>query len=98
MCPCMKLRHKGELLTRENYNNIWRKFEIYSKLLATEMYACKKCDAAYYCDICPAEMDSIYNDAEYRNKEMCKVAMIRRDFYENKITFEEALKRASFDE
>lgn len=41
---------------------------------------------------------SIYNDAEYRNKEMCKVAMIRRDFYENKITFEEALKRASFDE
>ena len=98
MCPCMKLRHKGELLTRENYNNIWKKFAIYSKLPATEKYACKNCDAAYYCDICPAEMDSIYNDAEYRNKEMCRIAMIRRDFYENKITFEEALKRVSFDE
>ena len=98
MCPCMKLRHKGELLTKEKYDDIWKQFGLYSKMLATENYMCKKCDAAYYCDICPAEMDHLYNDAEYRDKKMCKIALIRRDFYNNKITFEEALENASFDE
>lgn len=98
MCPCMKLRHKGELLTKEKYDEIWEQFGIYSRMLATENYICQKCDAAYYCDICPGEMDHLYNDMEYRDKRMCKIALIRRDFYENKITFEEALQRASFNE
>lgn len=98
MCPCMKLRHKGEFLTKEKYDEIWERFGVYSRILATENYVCKKCDAAYYCDICPAEMDHLYNDMEYRDKKMCKIALIRRDFYENRVTFEEALDRASFDE
>lgn len=98
MCPCMKLRHKGERLTKENYDEIWERFGLYSKIIATEKYACKTCDAAYYCDICPAEMDYLYNDKEYRDKKMCRIALIRRDFYEKRITFEEALDRASFDE
>ena len=98
MCPCMKLRHRGEYLTKEKYDDIWNRFGQYSKLLATENYVCKKCDAAYYCDICPAEMDHMYNDMEYRDRKMCKIALIRRDFYEKRMTFEEALNRASFDE
>lgn len=98
MCPCMKLRHKGELLTKENYDEIWERFGVYSKILATEKYVCKKCDAAYYCDICPGEMDYLYNDMEYRDTNTCKNALIRRDFYENKTTFEEAIERASFNE
>lgn len=98
MCPCMKLRHKGKILTREEYDDNWDKFGVYSKLLASEKYVCKACDAAYYCDVCPAEMDFIYGDMEYREKKMCKIAQIRRDFYEKKITFEEAIKKASFDE
>lgn len=98
MCPCMKLRHKGERLTKDNYDDIWERFGLYSKILATESYVCRKCDAAYYCDICPAEMDYLYNDMEYREQKMCRIAIIRRDFYENKITFEEAIERASFCE
>lgn len=98
MCPCMKLRHKGEPLTKGNYNEIWERFGIYSKMLATENYVCKKCSAAYYCDICPAEMEYMYNDMEYRNEKMCKIALIRKEFYEKKITFEEAIEKASFDE
>jgi len=98
ICPCMKLRHKGELLTKENYDEIWERFGLYSKIVASETYACKKCSAAYYCDICPAEMDLLYNDMEYRDKKMCKIALIRRDFYEGKMTFEEAIEKASFDE
>ncbi len=46
MCPCMKLRHRGEYLTKEKYDDIWNRFGQYSKLLATENYVCKKCDAA----------------------------------------------------
>lgn len=98
MCPCMKLRHKGVYLTKDNYDEIWEEFGVYGKLLASDRYVCKKCNAAYYCDICPAEMDYLYNDMEYRIGDMCKVAQIRRDFYEHKITFEEAIKMASFDE
>lgn len=99
MCPCMKLRHKGEFLTKENYDDIWRKFGLYSKILSSENYVCKKCEAAYYCDVCPAEMDLLYNDMEYRSEKMCRIALIRKDFYENKITFDEAMRIAtSFDE
>lgn len=98
MCPCMKLRHKGELFTKENYDVIWERFGLYSKILATKSYICKKCAAAYYCDICPGEMEYLHNDMEYRDKRMCRSALIRKDFYENKITFEEAIERASFDE
>lgn len=98
MCPCMKLRHKGVPFAKNNFDEIWCDFAKYSQLLASEEYLCKGCDAAYYCDICPAEMDLLYNNMEYRNPQMCRIAKIRRDFYEKKITFEEAIEKASFDE
>lgn len=95
ICPCMKLRHRGIRLTRDNFDTIWADFEKYSKLVAKEDYKCKGCDSIYYCDICPAEMDFLYNDPEYRPDGACKCAYIRKAFYENKITLDEALAKAS---
>lgn len=97
MCPCIKLRHKGIKL-QNNYDQIWSEFGAYSKIIASDLYVCKGCDAQYYCDVCPAEMDFLYGDMEYRPILICKCAKIRKAFYENELTFERALKLASFDE
>lgn len=96
--PCMKLRHRGIRLNRENYDEIWEAFRLYGRLKASDTYICQGCDARYYCDVCPAEMDFLYGDMEYRPKELCRCAKIRKAFYEGEVTFEEALHMASFNE
>ena len=98
MLPCMKLRHKGVKLLENDFDKIWDSFKIFSEIKASDLYVCKGCDAQYYCDVCPAEMDFMYGDMEFRPKEVCKCAKIRKNFYEKKVTFEEAIKSASFDE
>lgn len=98
MCPCMKLRHRGIKLEKNNYEKIWSDFKKYSAQIATMDYKCKGCEALYYCDVCPAEMDFLYNDPEYRPENACKCAYIRKAFYENKISFDEALAKAKENE
>ncbi len=98
MCPCMKLRHRGIKLSNNNYDSIWENFKIYSQIKATETYVCKGCEAQYYCDVCPAEMDFLYGDMEYRPKSLCRLAKIRKEFYEGRMTFEAAIKKATFNE
>ena len=95
MCPCMKLRHKGVKLTKEKFDKIWMDFGKYSNQVSSDNYQCRGCDALYYCDVCPAEMDFLYNDPEYRPELICKSALIRKAFYEKEITVEQALKKAS---
>ena len=92
--PCMKLRHKGVRLTEDTFDKVWADFAVFSKIKATENYACKGCDAKYYCDVCPAEMEFLFGNAEYRNSHICKSAMLRRDFYEKRMTYDEVLKAA----
>ena len=94
----MKLRHKGIKLEENNYEKIWEDFKKYSMQIATMDYKCKGCEALYYCDVCPAEMDFLYNNPEYRPENACKCAYIRKAFYENKISFDEALAEAKEDE
>lgn len=98
MCPCMKLRHRGIKLEKNNYEKIWSDFKKYSAQIATMDYKCKGCEALYYCDVCPVEMDFLYNDPEYRPENACKCAYIRKAFYENKISFDEALAEAKENE
>lgn len=97
MLPCMKLRHKGEPLLEKDFSIIWSEFERYSKIKAHDSYKCKKCDSRYFCDICPAEMDLIYGDAQFRPNEVCVPAEIRKKFYCGEATLEEALEEASFE-
>ncbi len=82
MCPCMKFRHKGVPLKKENFDCIWGDFKKYSELQAAPGYWCNKCDASGYCDVCPAECDFLYGDMEYRTEEMCKMAKARKILYE----------------
>ncbi|MFL0248723.1 radical SAM protein [Candidatus Clostridium stratigraminis] len=95
MCPCMKLRHCGIKLSSSNYDNIWADFDKYNKQVATDKYKCKGCDAQYYCDICPADMDLLFGNPEYRADDACKCALIRKAFYEKEISLEQALERAN---
>ena len=98
MCPCMKLRHKGQVLNHDNYDAIWESFKLFSTLRASQNYKCMKCKSRYYCDVCPGEIEHMYGDYEYRNDSMCRPAELRRCFYEKLLTFEDVIKQASFDE
>ena len=94
MLPCMKLRHHGIKLTKDNYDLIWDNFKQYCELKCSPNYPCYGCDSRYYCDICPGEMEFLYHDNEYRNERLCLCAKIRKQFYNGEISFEEALKLA----
>ncbi len=94
MCPCMKLRHKGVSLLKHDYDTIWDEFKVYSNIIASKKYICRGCDARYYCDVCPAESDLMYNDPEYRCLEMCLPAKLKKEFYEKKKSLETVLKEA----
>lgn len=96
MCPCMKLRHRGVVLTDTNYFEIWDSFKKFSNYKATPKYKCKGCPSRYFCDICPAEMDFLYNDMEFRPEYVCVPAIIRQEFYEQRITYNEAIQLADF--
>lgn len=98
MLPCMKLRHEGEKLLGSSFDAIWSKFEKYSNIKACDTYKCKKCESRYFCDICPAEMDLMFGDAQVRPAEVCLPAKIRKKFYCGESTFEEALEEASLNE
>lgn len=93
MCPCMKLRHKGERLNANNYDDIWQRFRHYSAIKASDSYKCNGCDSRYYCDICPAEMDLMFDNMEYRPDNVCIPAKVRMCFYENQISIEDAIKK-----
>lgn len=97
MCPCMKLRHKGISLLDTNFDEIWEQFAVYSRKKASPKYICSSCEAKYYCDICPAEMDFLYGDEEFRPENACKIAEIRKAFYEKEVTYDEALQIAKTD-
>lgn len=90
MCPCMKLRHRGKKLTSKNFSEIWEEFKAFSQRKASNAYVCKGCEARYYCDVCPAEMDFIYGDEEFRPQGVCEIAKMRKNFYQKNMTFKDA--------
>ncbi len=94
MLPCMKLRHRGISLLEHDFDEIWEKFKIYKEYKASPGYICKKCDAVYFCDVCPAEMDLLCGNMEHRDCENCRPAKIRRAFYLGEISYDEAMKMA----
>ncbi len=81
ICPCMKFRHKGQKLTRNNFDDIWRSYGEYKKLKYPEGHKCLACKAIDYCDVCPAEMDFLKNDMYYRCDSNCAYANKRYQFY-----------------
>lgn len=94
MCPCMKLKHHGIKLTKNNFDLIWQKFSVYTKMKASKSYLCSTCDARYYCDVCPAEMDFMFGDYEYRPSHICTLANFRKNFYKKEKSYTDILKEA----
>lgn len=92
--PCMKLRHRGIKLLDNNFDEIWSEFGNFCSLKASEEYKCKNCKFRYFCDVCPAEMEFMFGDAQIRPIEGCLPAIIRKKFYCGEITYEEAIKEA----
>ena len=95
MCPCMKLKHHGIKILDNDFDTIWEHFEIYSKMKSSESYRCSKCDSRYYCDICPAEMEFMFGDYEYRAPYMCVLAKFRKEFYRKEKLYDEIFKEAN---
>lgn len=94
ICPCMRLRHHGIPLLEADFDEVWADFAKYSQLRATTSFECVGCESRYYCDRCPAEADLIAGDPEALLDSACRVAHIRRLFYEGDRSIEECLKLA----
>ena len=90
LLPCMKFRHIGKKLTKKNFESIWKSYDKYYLLKTKSDNKCNSCDARYYCEICPAEMDFLYGNMEYRNELMCKVAKFRKMLYDGKLSYDKA--------
>lgn len=91
LCPCMKFKHRGAKLSADTFDNIWKEFGELASMHASSSYKCLTCDAYNYCDICPAEMESIFGDLEYIEKSFCRIAFARKCFYENNHDMDNAL-------
>ena len=91
MCPCMKFRHRGIKLTKENFDSIWNEFGKLQHIKATPEYKCKSCIARYYCDECPAEREFLYGELETVNPHTCKYAHARYVYYREKMSIDEAI-------
>lgn len=91
MCPCMKFRHRGEKLTKDNFDVIWEEFGEIQKLKGSDTYKCAKCKARYYCDACAAEREFVLGDLEAVDEETCKYALARYSYYKEKKSINEAV-------
>lgn len=92
MCPCMSFRHKGQKLSRENFDSVWGSFSEYPKMKASASYKCLTCKAYDYCDICPAMMQFVYGDLEHTDEHFCECARARYLHYEQGCSLEQSVQ------
>ena len=81
ICPCMKFRHRGQKLTRENFDTIWESYGTYKRIKYPKGHKCLNCKAVDYCDVCPAERDFLEGDMYFRCERDCSYANQRYEFY-----------------
>lgn len=91
MCPCMKFKHKGRRLTRENFDDIWEEFGQYQSILMSDKCKCATCKFIDYCEVCSAEMDFLHGNPEFRHEQDCISAKARYSYYRNQESVENAL-------
>lgn len=93
MCPCASFRNAGVELSHEKFDEIWESFGRYKQMIASEEYQCARCNSRLFCKLCPAEMESYYNDLEAIPSSMCKFAKIRKAYYKDMLSEEDAIER-----
>ena len=91
MIPCMKVRHRGRKLTKDNFDEVWEEFGTYQNMKFSPKCKCIDCPSLYYCETCSAETEFNYGDLEYRPAETCMYARARQNFYEKNMTGEEII-------
>ena len=89
--PCMKFRHIGKCLKDFSLSNIWEDFKKFQNAQASKSYKCLSCAAFRYCELCPAEMDFLYGDAERIDMIHCQLAHTRKAFYESGLSIQDAM-------
>lgn len=92
MCPCMKFKHKGIKLTRNNFEKIWGEFGKYQELYMSDKCKCTKCKYIDYCEVCSAEMDFLYGDPEIRRENDCLAAKLRYLYFKEQLPIDEVFK------
>lgn len=91
LCPCMKFRHRGIPVNRDNFDKIWDSFSVFKQMKADDSNKCVNCEARYYCDFCPAEREFVLGSMEKTDSVSCAYAFARYAFYRKKYTIDQAI-------
>lgn len=83
VCPCIAYRSKGISIFEKPFDEIWSSFKDIKKIPALPGNKCIKCDSRYFCNICVAEQDTVYNDMCHRPPEVCAYAKARKRFFKD---------------
>lgn len=91
LCPCMKFRHRGQMLEDKSFDDVWKEFGSLHQMKAGEINPCVNCESRYYCDFCPAEREFVLGSLEKIDTEICAYAKARQAFYKKSYSAEQAI-------
>lgn len=83
ICPCMKYRSIGENFLKCDFNKLWSQYDKFTAMKIPSNHRCYECHDYYYCENCPAEMESVYGSLFSCDENKCKMAKLRAQFYRN---------------
>ena len=84
VCPCIAYRNKGVSLFEKSFEDIWSIFRFFKEIPVNPNSKCMRCQSRYFCSICLAEQENIYNDICHVPKDVCTYAHARKMFYKDK--------------
>lgn len=84
VCPCIAYRNKGISLFKKSFEDIWNSFRYFKEIPVNPNSKCMRCQSRYFCSICLAEQENIYNDICHVPKDVCTYAHARKMFYKDK--------------
>ena len=77
--PCNKLRSKEYNLVNVEFDDAWKVFQEYPKLMASKDYACAKCKNISICNPCPAHNILSTGNLETPPNITCELTQKRAD-------------------
>lgn len=89
--PCASFRSESKSILDQPLSEVWRDFAKYKKIPASSKNRCMRCEARYYCRVCPADQLQYHGDAESIDRTICAHAFARLRLFKEKMAMEQVI-------